>query len=178
MNPNESKDPAWGLMQVVPVVRESYNKSKGTNYTQHDLLDPRLNVEMATGVLKRILQVYKGHSDKNLKPNWSNPEFIKLLTAGWNSGYSNAGGVGKVASYLEARGIPVTHDNVFRYAGAAGATQHLQTSGRQNWQRSVADLYFHQPDAPAPGESSFGGFLVGAGVAVLIGVLASKYVFK
>ncbi len=103
---------------------------------------------------------------------------MKLIVAGWNSGYSEGGGVGKVATFLEKRGIPVTHDNVFKYAARAGATKHLQTSGRLNWQRSVADLYFHQPDAPAPGEKSSGGILIIAGVAVLLGLLASRYALK
>lgn len=179
MNPSDTHGPAWGLMQVVEVVRNSWNKRKPSQaISRTDLLNPAINVRVATDLLNRISKAYAKHPDPNMKPDWSNPEFVKLLVAGWNSGYSEGGGVGKVARYLEGRGIPVTHDNVFKYAGAAGATKHLQTSGRQNWQRSVADLYFHQPDAPAPGESMPGGFLVKAGVAVLLGVLISKYVFK
>lgn len=178
-NPNDFHGPAWGLMQVVEVLRNSWNSRKPSqSITRSQLLDPTINVKVATDLLNRIITAYGKHPSPNMKMDWGNPEFVKLLVAGWNSGYSEGGGVGKVARYLESRNIPVTHDNVFAYAGKAGATRHLQTSGRQNWQRSVADLYFHQPDAPAPGESMPGNFAVKAGVAVLFGLLVAKYVFK
>lgn len=180
LNPNEAVAPAYGLMQVVPTVRESWNKRTGDSWTQNDLLNPDLNVRMAADLINRIVKAYNKHSDPNMKADWGNPEFVNLVVAGWNSGYSEAGGVGRVAKYLESKGIPVTHDNVFKYASAAGATRHLQNPQKQAWQKSVTNLYFHQPDALSPGEkeSSLGGFLAGAGVAVLVGLLAAKYVFK
>lgn len=177
MNPNESDWPAYGLMQVVPVVRKSWNKRKGENWTHDDLLNPDLNVKIAADLLNRISVAYSKHTDPNMQPDWSNPEFVTLLVAGWNSGYSEAAGVGRVASYLEKRGIPVTHDNVFRYAQAAGATKHLSNPQKQQWQKTVTDLYFRQPDALAPGERPLRGFLMKTSVAVLIGLLAAKYVF-
>lgn len=178
MNPNEQEWPAYGLMQVVPVVRESWNKRKGENWQHADLLNPELNVRMATDLLNRIVMGYQHHPDPNMKEDWSNPEFVNLVVAGWNSGYSEAAGVGKAARYLESRGIPVTHNNVFKYASAAGATQHLQNPTKQKWQKTVTDLYFRQPDAPAPGERPMGGFLLKTGIAVALGLLASRYVFK
>jgi soluble lytic murein transglycosylase-like protein len=174
MNPNESDWPAYGLMQVVPVVRESYNKRHGTNFVHDDLLNPDLNVKMAAGLLNRIIVAYNKHPDTNMKMNWANPEFVKLLVAGWNSGYSERGGVGRVAKYLEARNIPVTHDNVFAYASAAGATRHLQNPRKQTWQRSVVDLYYKQPDALVF-PSSAGAFLIKVGVAVTAGLVIAKY---
>ena len=174
MNPNESDWPAYGLMQVVPTVRKSYNKRNCTSYVHDDLLDPDLNVKMAASLLNRIIVAYNKHPDRNMKTNWGNPEFVKLLTAGWNSGYSEAGGVGRVAKYLEARGIPVTHDNVFAKAGAAGATRHLQNPKKRTWQRSVVDLYYQQPDA-LMFSSGVGSFLVGVGVAVAAGLVIAKY---
>lgn len=175
MNPNDTRGPAWGLMQIVEVVRNSWNKrNPGQAISRGQLLDPNTNVKLATNLLNRIAIAYAKHPDPNMKPNWSSPEFVKLVLAGWNSGYSEGGGVGRVAKYLEARNIPVTHDNVFAYAGAAGATRHLQNPGKQRWQRGVADLYFRQPDAPASGMS----FVVKAGIAVLLGLLVAKYVFK
>ena len=149
-NPNEQKDPAWGLMQVIPSVLQDFNEDHGTNYDRYDLLNPDLNVRIATDVLKMTIRIYRGHKDPNLKEDWANPEFVNLVTAGWNSGMSNTAGVGKVASYLEARGIPVTHDNVFKYAAAAGATRHLQNDRKRWWQKTVTKLYFEQPDALQP----------------------------
>jgi hypothetical protein len=142
LNPSESKDPAWGLMQVVPSVRESHNKRRGTSYTKLDLLNPHINTKIASDLLNRIVIAYQKHPDRNMREDWYNPEFVKLVTAGWNSGYSEAAGVGHVASYLESRGIPVTHDNVFRYASAAGGTKHLSNTRKRDWQRTVVDLFY------------------------------------
>jgi hypothetical protein len=170
MNPHEAKDPAWGLLQVVPSVRLSYNERRGTSYTQQDLLDADVNVTIATDLLNRIVIAYDKHPSRNMKADWRNPEFVNLVVAGWNSGYSEAAGVGHVASYLEQRGIPVTHDNVFRYAKAAGATKHLQNPQKQAWQKSVTQLYFQQPDA-AHVESSL---LLWALVATVVGLALSR----
>jgi soluble lytic murein transglycosylase-like protein len=147
-NANAGKAAAQGLLQIVTVVRDSYNQRHGTSYTRDDTLDPELNVKMATDLLKRIIVAYNKHPDPNLHENWSNPEFVKLITAGWNAGYSEGGGLGKVARYLEQRGQPVTHDRVYGNAAAAGAVGYLSDPNRAGWHRSVAQLYFAQPDRP------------------------------
>jgi hypothetical protein len=151
LNPSEADDPAWGLMQVIPTVLKSYNKRRGTDYAQRDLLDADTNVKIASDLLNRITVAFDKHRDPNMKMDWSNPEYVALVTAGWNSGYSEAAGVGHVASYLERNGIPVTHDNVFRYAGAAGGTRHLQNDAKRRWQKTVVSLYLQQPDRPRAG---------------------------
>jgi hypothetical protein len=137
---------ARGLLQVVGVLREDYNRRHGTNYVSNDLLDPDLNVKIAADLLNLIVVAYGKHPSKNLQVDWHNPEFVKLLTAGWNAGFSEAAGVGKVARYLEQRSELVTHDNVFANAAAAGGVVYLQRPDRANWHRSVADLYYLQPD--------------------------------
>jgi hypothetical protein len=176
MNPAERKDPAWGLMQVVESVRKSYNKRRGTSYTRQDLLNPDVNVKIAADLLNRIVVAFRKHPDRNMQPNWRNPEFVKLLTAGWNSGYSEAAGVGHVASWLEEQGVPVTHDNVFRYAAAAGGHWTLQRTAKQEWQRSVAALYFTElgvkdPGGPLVARSSSGrAGAVAVGLALFAGL--------
>lgn len=137
---------AKGILQVVGVVRDDFNARHGTSYTSDDLFNPEVNVQMAAELINMIVAGYQKHPSANMKENWSNPEFVKLVTAGWNSGFSEAGGVGRVASYLEAQGIPVTHDSVFANAAAAGATSNLSENDRLIWQRSVVDLYYQQPD--------------------------------
>lgn len=137
---------ARGVLQVVGVLREDYNRRHGTNYTSDDLLDPDTNVKIAADLLNLIVGYYAKHPSKNLQADWRNPEFVKLLTAGWNAGFSEAAGVGKVARYLELRGEPVTHDSIFANAAAAGGVVYLQRPERAEWQRSVADLYYLQPD--------------------------------
>lgn len=148
MNPANVTESAVGLLQVVPSVMEGFNKRAGEGMvTREQLFDPATNTRVATWQMRFVINEYrKRHRDRNMMENWANPEFVKLLVAGWNSGYSEVAGVGKVASYLEARGIPVTHDNVFSHAAAAGGTHWLQSGSRQNWQRSVAALYYAQPD--------------------------------
>ncbi len=149
-NPRETGGSHWGLLQVGRSVVEGYNERHGTRYTLSDVLDPNLNVTMGAETLSRIATSYsKNHPDsRHMRKDWSNPEFVKLVLAGWNSGYSERGGVGRVARYLEQRKIPVTHDNVFQYADAAGATVHLQNPKKRAWQRAVSGLYFAQPDRP------------------------------
>ncbi len=151
-NPGDTGGSYWGLLQVgINNVLPSYNERRGTRYSASDLLKPEVNIAVASDLLNRISVAYAKHPDRNLKPNWSSPDFVKLVLAGWNSGYSEAAGVGHVARYLEERAIPVTHDNVFKYAGAAGATKHLSNLKKRDWQRSVAALYFAQPDRPSAG---------------------------
>ncbi|MBT8453015.1 MAG: transglycosylase SLT domain-containing protein [Deltaproteobacteria bacterium] len=151
LNPQSGGGSYWGILQVgYKNVLPSYNKRRGTNYSPNDLFDAEINVKIATDLLNRIVVAFGKHPSPNLQADWSNPEWVKLLTAGWNSGYSEAGGLGRVASWLEARGIPVTHDSVFKYAASAGATKYLQREQydkKRRWQASVAELYFAQPDA-------------------------------
>jgi hypothetical protein len=136
-----------GLISVVQVVRQDYNQKHGTSYTQADMQDPAVNVTLATDDLMKVVTAYKKHPSKNMHVDWANPEFVLLLTAGWNSGHSEGSGVGHVVSYLERHGLPVTHDNVFAYAAEAGGTRHLQNAAKRTWQKTVANLYFAQPDA-------------------------------
>lgn len=139
---------ARGLLQVVGVVRTDYNARYGTSYTADDLLNPDVNVKLAANTINTIVSAFEKHPSPNMKPDWGNREYVKLVTAGWNAGYSEGGGLGKVASYLEARRIPVTHDSVVANAAAAGAASYLSQADRAAWHRSVADLYFAQPDRP------------------------------
>lgn len=150
LNPSLHDGPAVGLLQVVPVLQNEWNQRTGDNVSQTDLLDPGTNVEIAADLLNRIIGYYKKTNDPNMQMDWTNPEFVKLLVAGWNSGYSDVvpgGGVQSVADWLVNQGLPVTHDNVFQYAAQVPATKYLQDTTRYNWQRSVADLFYAQPDA-------------------------------
>jgi hypothetical protein len=117
---------ARGLLQVVGCVRADYNRRYKTDVTADELFDPDTNVAIATAVIRQIVAAYARHPSKNLHEDWSNPEFVRLVLAGWNSGFSEGAGVGHVASYLERHGIPVTLDNVFDHAADAGATAQLQ----------------------------------------------------
>lgn len=133
---------ARGLLQIVGCVRTDYNRAHGTDITADELFDPDTNVQIATWVLRLIITQYARHPDKNLHEDWSNPEFVRLLLAGWNSGFSEGSGVGLVARYLERRGLDVTLDRVFAHASAAGASFYLQQTAKRGWQWATAALYF------------------------------------
>ena len=150
-NANAGKAAAQGLLQIVTVARESYNDRHHTSYTRDDSLDPALNVQMGAELLQRIIAGYRKHPSPDLQEDWQSPAFVQLLTAGWNAGYSEGGGVGKVASYLERQGQAVTPQNVYANAAAANAVSYLSDPARQRWHRSVVDLYFAQPDRPRGG---------------------------
>lgn len=155
---------ARGLLQVVGVVRDDYNRANGTSYTSDDLFDPNVNVTIAAWLINRIVAAYGKHPSPNLKEDWSNPEFVKLVVMGWNAGFSEAGGVGKVAAVLEREGATVTHDSVYANAARAGAASYLSMPERRAWHQSVASLYYAQPDWNATA--------IGIGTLLVAGALA------
>jgi hypothetical protein len=147
MNPRESSGPAWGLLQVIEVVRLDYNQRTGGKYTRQDLLDPKVNVTIATSALATILHSYAQNHPriKNLQADWSNPHFVQLLTFGWNAGWSERGGVGRVSKFLEQRGVlDQTLDVIHKASGDAGASAHLANPAKVAWSKSVAAQYFRE----------------------------------
>ena len=145
LNPAERDGPAWGLMQVIEVVRRDFNDRQGTTHTRRDLLRPEVNVSVASDLLRRIIKSYhRNHSTSpNMQLNWDNHRFVELLTFGWNAGYSEAGGVGRVARYLEGKGLArsITIDTIHAAARSAGASRHLSSSKKVAWCKSVAALH-------------------------------------
>lgn len=138
---------AVGLMQIVPVVLNDYNKRHGTTYSSEQLVDPAINVAIGCELLTLIVTSYcKNHPHVlNLQADWRNPRFVELLTIGWNAGFSEAGGVGRVARYLEQLGATdITMDLVSAHAKLAGATKHLSNPAKVAWCKSVASLYLRE----------------------------------
>jgi hypothetical protein len=135
---------AWGLLQIVEVVRHAFNQAHGTHYARAQLLDPEVNVPIAAWLLRRIVDGYQRHHADvaNLRTDWRNPRFVELVVFGWNAGMSEAAGVGRVVEYLKRRGIrAIDLDLVHEHAQAAGASRHLSNPAKVRWSRSVADLY-------------------------------------
>jgi len=135
---------AVGLMQIVPVVLADYNKRHGKAIRSEQLVAPAVNVAIGCDLLRLIVASYRKHHPRipSLQADWDNPRFVELLTFGWNAGYSEAGGLGRVARYLEqlgARDIDV--DQVAAHARLAGATKHLSNPAKLAWSKSVAALY-------------------------------------
>lgn len=150
-NPQEQSGPAWGLLQVgidsrAGNVLQSYNARHGTTLAPLDMLDPRLNVRVASDLLARIVEMY---SRVGVKEDWSNGNFVGLVVAGWNSGYSRKAGTLRVISCLQRKNIPITLAAVYRNAEACGATRHLSNPRKQKWQRSVVASFLEAGEGPA-----------------------------
>ena len=64
---------------------------------------------------------------------------------GWNAGFSQAGGVGRVARYLEGLGaLDITIDQVSAHAQLAGASKHLSNPAKVAWCKGVVALYLRE----------------------------------
>ncbi|MGE0403584.1 MAG: transglycosylase SLT domain-containing protein, partial [Kofleriaceae bacterium] len=131
---------AIGLMQIVPVVLADYNKRHGKAIRSEQLVAPAVNVAIGCDLLRLIIASYRKHHPRipSLQADWNNPRFVELLTFGWNAGFSEAGGLGRVARYLEqlgARDIDV--DLVAAHARIAGATKHLSNPAKLAWSKIV-----------------------------------------
>jgi hypothetical protein len=146
MSPRLCSGPAWGLLQVIEVVRADFNQRAGTRYTRQDLLDPAINVTIAATTIALIVKSYAIHHPDaaNLRTDWRNPQFAALVAFGWNAGWSERAGVGRVATYLEQRGITVDINNVHRYSCEAGASKHLANPRKLAFAKSIAKQYFRE----------------------------------
>jgi hypothetical protein len=152
-NPNARSHAARGLMQIVPVVLTDYNTRHGTAYQLDHLFDPAINIAIGCELLRLIIASYHGHHPQvaNLRADWTNPPFVELLTFGWNAGFSEVGGVGLVASYLERRGLTeLSIELVHQTAPAAGASKYLADATSVRWCKSVAALYARERASSQP----------------------------
>ncbi len=147
-NPKQASGPAWGLLQVginenAGDVLKSYNKRHGTDYTRRDVLDPRINVRIAGELLRTIVRMFKA---EGLEPNWDNGNFIGLVTAAWNAGYSRKGGMVRVIRYLKKEKIPITlsaaYANAKRSGAGKGFIKRMAQPKRQKWHRAVVRRTF------------------------------------
>jgi hypothetical protein len=153
MDPNARSGSAWGLLQIIEVVRMDYNKAHRTRYTRGQLLDPEINVSIATWLVRLIVESYRrNHSDvPNLRRDWNNPRFAELVTCGWNAGWTEAGGVGRVVGWLKAKGArDIDLDLVHEHARDAGASKHLRNAAKVSWCKSVVALYQRERALVAP----------------------------
>lgn len=151
--PTVTTGSAVGLMQIVPVVLADYNKRHGTQYQSAQLVDPAINVAMGCELLRLIVTNYGKYHPRipNFQADWNNPRFVELLTFGWNAGFSEAGGVGRVARYLEQLGaVDITIDLVTAHARLAGASKHLSNPAKVAWCKSVVALYQRERALIAP----------------------------
>jgi Transglycosylase SLT domain len=134
-----------GLFSVVPIKLQDFNQRHGTHFSLDDLLKPIINVQVAAGFLRDAVITGYTHNHgnvPNLREDWSNTRFVELVTLGWAAGYSERGGVGRVAAFLEQQGRhDLNLDIVLATAIAAGASSRLANPSEARWCRDVAATY-------------------------------------
>jgi len=144
LNPRAANRVATGLLQIIDVVRNDHNRLHKTSYTRDDLNDPVINVTIGAAALRRIATSYaRNHRDApNFAEDWNNYRYCELLTLGWNAGWSERAGVGRVARYLTQLGTrDITIELVHQHARAAGASEHLQNAAKVRWCKQVVRQY-------------------------------------
>ena len=160
-DPSEAKGPAWGLLQVgidkrAGNVLKSYNERHGESLHKVDMLNPRLNVRVAADLLSRIVELYKA---EGLKADWTNGNWIGLVVAGYNAGYSRKVGVIHTIRFLKSRGIPITLSAVYANTPEAAPktkkgrafVKRMGQQKRRDWtRRVVASTFTEQGKSPSP----------------------------
>lgn len=149
-DPLDAEGPAHGLLQVVEVVREGYNRRFGTAFTRAQLLDPNVNVQIACELIARIAAVLPANHPQAIPaPSWTDPRFVGLVTFAWNAGFSEASGMGLVLGKMERAGIrpqDIHIDSVLLAAREIPDPQarFLKLSIRAEFSKRVVRDYFAQ----------------------------------
>jgi hypothetical protein len=153
MQPTGINGAGRGLFAVVAIKLQDFNQRHGTHFSLDDLMNPVVNVQVAAGFLRDavVASYAKNHPDvANLREDWSNPRFVELMTLGWNAGYSELAGVGRVAAFLEHQGRrDITLDLVQANASAAGASPTLADPRRARFCRDVTATYLRERERDA-----------------------------
>lgn len=138
-----------GLINVVPIAVADFNRRHPMSLVRPDqMTDPDVNVRVAVDILRTIIASYKANHPgvAALREDWRNPTFVELLTFGWNAGYSELGGVGRVVRWLRRYqpGWPISLDAVADAAHLAGAAAHLSNPRKRAYSRGVAAAYVRE----------------------------------
>lgn len=142
LNPDSPK----GLINVVSIGLADYKRRHPQSpFVASQLRDPAVSVTVAADILRTIIASYRRqHGDvPNLQEDWGNARFVELLTFGWNAGFSEAGGVGRVVRHLQAlpassRPASITVDDIAAQARAASASEHLSKPRKLAFAKHVA----------------------------------------
>lgn len=149
-DPNDQQGPAWGLMQVVEVLRKSYNDRHGTHYDRVDLLDVHTNTKIACYLLRQIATSYVKRYPAAFPGgvDWHDLRFVDLVTFGWNAGWSAAAGTSYAIGKLLERGFQpweITIDTVHAYADIdPRVASTLRSDAKVAWCKTVGDYYVRE----------------------------------
>ena len=137
---------AVGLMQIVPVVLDDYNKRHGTAYQSEHLTDPATNVAIGCELLRLSSRaIARPSADREPASQLEQPAVCRAADARLERRVLRGGGVGRVARYLEGLGaLDITMDQVSAHARIAGASKHLSNPAKLAWCKSVVALYLRE----------------------------------
>lgn len=135
-----------GLINVVPIAVADYNRRHPREPVRPaQMTDPAVNVRVAADILRTIIASYRRHHPDvpALAEDWTRPAFVELLSFGWNAGFSERAGVGRVVRYLRRTrpGHPITLDTVADAAAAAGAAPTLSSPRKRAYCKGIAAAY-------------------------------------
>lgn len=147
-------DDPLGLINVVPIALADYNRRHPAEVVRApDLRRPEVSVRVASDILRTIIASYARHHPDvvALREDWDNPVFVELLTFGWNAGFSQRAGVGRVVAHLRrvAPSTPITIDSVARAARDAGAADTLRNPRKLSYCKGVVAAYLREVADPS-----------------------------
>ncbi len=160
---------AGGLMQVTKIALLDYNQRHNTKHTMANVLHPDLNVQIGAELLSRIADNYAANN--GLKIDWRSRPFVDLVVLGWNAGYSQKNGVGRVLVQLATEKRPRTAAEVVRRAeDMGGVVKHLKNQGRLAWTFSVTNRFLGARPGDKPKRNWKRAAWWGLGIATVAGV--------
>ena len=169
---------ARGLMQITRGARETFNRATGARWSADDLFRPDVSVTIGAWLLRVIARSYARHHPRSLATDWGDARWLQLLVLGWNRGFSEEGGVGKVVGALEREGWrpeAITARAVVANAARFGAARTLydDPAAHVRWSGDVVATYMgarpRLADAARAGAGPV-GVVAGLALATAIGV--------
>lgn len=182
MNPQSvSETGATGIMQIVQSVRKGFNDANGASFTRADLLRADVNIAMGAWLLNRIVRAWTA-KHPSLQPDFASPRYVALLVLGYNAGWSEAAGVGRVVGGLEREGWPsetITVQAIHENAARLGGVAKLSRPDVPRYALAVAADVFGPPGAGSAHYAAvsrrIGGTLLGLGaLAAAMAILPRK----
>lgn len=179
---------ATGLMQIMPVVREGWNRRVATPrgkvaLREKDLLDPQTNVAVASWLMRDILTTFARFP--GLFTDWDDRRSVELFIFGYHAGHY---GLAKAVERMVSHGVTTKNiglGDVLRVGKAIGAFPYAKDDPAlldtiAAYDRKTADLYFGTPTprmtpsrpalAGTPRKAPGLGALLGLGAAVALGI--------
>ena len=131
---------ATGLFQIVRVAHKDWQQTqfgRGAIFPE-SYFDPDTNARAAAYVLRRAI---KAAREAGATVDWSSEVWASLLVAGWNAGWSRAGGLAKGIAWARRNGLEPTVELLHTHAREIGLSGAWDVSERVPRWRNFASRY-------------------------------------